>query len=177
MSFTGCDFPTLEDPASSLRFHCHPTPPIGGGGDADHGFDVDTSPPFPTPRCKVWCVRAAVAVEQAIQHPISSKRWPLQAIQPLSSSERWPLQVPYRPRCTGVRWLCRPSTRGAATGRDRDLPPLSRRRTGRDGSDPSDPCAWRHRPRLGNRSTWFAPRSLPLCTRPVACAAQGWAAG
>ena len=119
MSFTGCDFPTLEDPASSLRFHCHPTPPIGGGGDADHGFDVDTSPPFPTPRCKVWCVRAAVAVEQAIQHPISSKRWPLQAIQPPSSSKRWPLQVPYRPRCTGVRWLCRPSTRGAATGRDR----------------------------------------------------------
>jgi len=52
----------------------------------------------------VWSVHAAVAVEQAIQHPISSKRWPLQAIQPLSSSEPWPLQVPYRPRCTVDAW-------------------------------------------------------------------------
>ena len=44
-----------------------------------------------------------VAVEQAIQHLISSKRWPLQAIQQLSSSERWLLQVFCRLRCTGLR--------------------------------------------------------------------------
>jgi hypothetical protein len=32
---------------------------------------------FPTPLCKVWGVSTALAMEQVIQHPISSKRWPL----------------------------------------------------------------------------------------------------